>query len=150
MYSRTMVAGWADMDYNAHMANTAYLNKSVDTRLSYFAENGFPASEFEKLGIGPVILRETVEYFREIRLLQEITVTLEIAGLSPSADRFRIRNEFFRSDGERCARITTYGGWLDLSLRKLVEPPALLAKSLDALTRTDDYEALPRKPRKPQ
>lgn len=136
-------AGWREMDYNAHMGNTAYLDKAVDVRLSFFSENGFPTSELARLNIGPVILKEEIQYFREIRLLQEFKVTLELAGLSPNGHRFRLRNEFFRPGGERCARITTYGGWLDLSRRKLIEPPAGVVDALRTLTRSDDYEELP-------
>jgi acyl-CoA thioester hydrolase len=29
MYKKRIYAGWADMDFNAHMSNTAYLNKSA-------------------------------------------------------------------------------------------------------------------------
>lgn len=142
MYSKTLYAGWREMDYNAHMGNTAYLDKAVDVRLGFFAEMGFPASELSRLNIGPVILKEEIEYYREIRLLQEFTVTLELAGLSQNGHRFRLRNEFFRPDGERCARITTYGGWLDLARRKLIEPPEALVAAMQSLTRTDDFEEL--------
>lgn len=148
VYSKTLYAGWREMDYNAHMGNTAYLDKAVDVRLGFFAENGFPASELARLNIGPVILREEIEYYREIRLLQEFKVTLELAGLSPSGHRFRLRNEFFRPDGERCARIMTFGGWLDLARRKLIEPPESLVEAMCSLTVSEDYEELPpaRKP----
>lgn len=88
-------------------------------------------------------MKEEIEYYREIRLLQELTVTLELAGLSPDGSRFRLRNEFFHSDdGKRCARITTSGGWLDLSRRKLVQPPKVVVEALESLTRTDDFEKL--------
>lgn len=142
-YSKVLYAGWSEMDYNAHMGNTAYLDKAVDVRLSYFAENGFPTSELARLNIGPVILSEQLEYFREIRLLQEFTVTLELAGLSPGGHRFRLRNEFFRPDGECCARITTFGGWLDLERRKLIDPPSEIVAALRRLTRSEDYADLP-------
>jgi acyl-CoA thioester hydrolase len=39
----TLMAGWADMDPNAHMRNTAYLDKAVDARMLFFAKMGFPA-----------------------------------------------------------------------------------------------------------
>ena len=143
IYSKKLYAGWREMDYNAHMGNTAYLDKAVDVRLSFFLENGFPTSELARLNIGPVILKEEIQYFREIRLLQEFTVTLELAGLSPNGHRFTLHNEFFRPDGERCARITTYGGWLDLSRRKLIEPPGEIVAALRRLTRCEDYEDLP-------
>ena len=30
MYSKILLAGWADMDFNSHMRNTAFLDKSAD------------------------------------------------------------------------------------------------------------------------
>ncbi len=41
MFEKMLVAGWRDMDYNSHMANTAYLDRAADVRMMYFAENGF-------------------------------------------------------------------------------------------------------------
>ena len=56
------------MDFNAHMRNTAYLDLSADVRMMYFAEHGFSMREFETLKIGPVILKDEIEYFRELKL----------------------------------------------------------------------------------
>jgi len=78
-----MIAGWGDMDFNAHMKNTAFLDKSADVRMMFFSENGFPMAEFSRLKLGPVIMKDEVEYQKEVGLLQEITVTMAIAGLSP-------------------------------------------------------------------
>src|SRR3981081_264260 len=58
MYSKRLYAGWGDMDFNAHMSNTAYLNKCGDVRMMLFAENGFPISELAQLTIGLVAMRE--------------------------------------------------------------------------------------------
>jgi len=46
LYEKKLFAGWRDLDANAHMGNTAYLDKSVDVRMMYFADHGFPMSEF--------------------------------------------------------------------------------------------------------
>jgi acyl-CoA thioester hydrolase len=143
VFERTLVAGWGDMDWNSHMANTAYFNKGADVRMMFFAEHGFPMSEFARLRIGPVILREEIEYFREIRLLEEVRVTLSLAGVSDDGSRFRIRNEFFRPDGKRAARLESAGGWLDLSNRRLVAPPAGLLSALQSLPHTEGFEPLP-------
>ncbi len=142
MYSKTLFAGWGDMDFNAHMRNTAFLDKAADVRMMFFAENGFPMSEFSKLRLGPVIMKDEVEYYREVALLEELTVTLAIAGLASDGSRFLIRNEFQRKDGRRCARVTSAGGWLDLATRKLVAPPPALLVALGALDRTADYAEL--------
>lgn len=32
MYTKKLYAGWADMDSNSHMRNTAYLDKAADVR----------------------------------------------------------------------------------------------------------------------
>jgi len=29
VYEKTLIAGWGDMDFNAHMRNTAYLDKAT-------------------------------------------------------------------------------------------------------------------------
>ena len=142
MYTKTLVAGWGEMDFNAHMRNTAYLDKSADVRMMYFAEHGFPMSEFVRLRLGPVVMKDEIEYFREVRLLDEMQVTLSIAGLSEDASRMMLRNEFFR-DGVLYARVTSTAGWFDLANRKLTVPPSGLAEPLKATPRTADFRVLP-------
>jgi acyl-CoA thioester hydrolase len=141
-FSISTVAGWGDMDANAHMANVAYLNKCVDSRMSFFTQNGFPATEFAKRKIGPVVRRDEIEYFREVALLEPITVTLALGGCAPDGTRFRLVNEVVRADGKVAARVRTEGGWLDLATRKLIAPPPELMSALQALSRSDDFEVL--------
>ena len=97
MFEKRMLATWGDMDFNGHMRNTAFLDKSADIRLMFFAEHGLPIEHFVRLGIGPVVRKDDIEYFREIRLLEEMRVTLATAGLSEDGARFVMRNEFWRS-----------------------------------------------------
>ncbi len=143
MYAKVLIAGWGDMDFNSHMRNTAYLDKSADVRMMYFSENGFPMTEFVRRRLGPVVMKDEVEYFKEVGLLEPLRVTLSNAGLSEDGSRFRVRNEFFRSDETLAAKVTSAGGWLDLSTRKLVAPPGALLSALQSLARTEDFEVLP-------
>ena len=143
MYSKQVLAGWGDMDFNSHMRNTAFLDKAADVRMMFFAENGFPMAEFSRLKIGPVIMKDEVEYHKEVALLQEITVTLAMAGLSDDGSRFLMRNEIFRPDGWLAARVRSAGGWLDLAARKLVAPPEALLAALRSLPRTAEFVSLP-------
>ena len=143
MYEKKLLAGWGDMDFNAHMANTAYLHKAATVRMLFFSEHGFPMSEFVRLNIGPVIMKDEINYFREVGLLDELTVTLAVAGLSEDGSRFLIRNEFYLVGGNLAARVTSLGGWLDLSARKLVAAPEALLKALKELPKTDDFQELP-------
>ena len=141
-FVKTFSVRWGDMDFNAHMKNTAYLDISGDVRMMYFAENGFPMSELVRLKVGPVVMRDEIDYFRELRLLEPISVNLTLAGLSEDASRFTLRNEFFRQDGKCAARVTSMGGWMDLAARKLTTPPDKLAQVLHALVKSDDFQAL--------
>jgi acyl-CoA thioester hydrolase len=143
VFSITSVAGWADMDLNGHMANVAYLSKCVDARMGFFKQYGFPVDEFAKRRIGPVVRRDEIEYFREVGLLDPITVTLALSGIAQDGSRFRLVNEILRADGRLAARIRSEGGWMDLAARKLIAPPADLLAALSAMPQTTEFEHLP-------
>lgn len=143
MYEKELMAGWGDMDFNAHMRNTAYLDKSADVRMLFFAEHGFPMGEFARLRLGPVIMKDEIEYFREANLLERLTVSLAIVALSEDGSRFRMRNEFRRADGKPVAQVTSTGGWLNLAERRLSAPPPALLAALHRLAEGVDCEVLP-------
>jgi acyl-CoA thioester hydrolase len=131
------------MDFNSHMKNTAYLDKTADVRQMFLIENGFPVEEFTRLRIGPVVMKDEIEYFREIGLQQKIDVTYALAGHALDGSRFLLRHEIFRPDGELSARVLSAGGWLNLDKRKIVAPPPALFAAMDLLERTDDFVVLP-------
>jgi acyl-CoA thioester hydrolase len=141
-FEKVLYAGWRDMDYNSHMANTSYLDRAADVRMMYFSENGFSADEMLRLKIGPVVMKDEIEYFREVRLLQEVRVGFSLVGLAPDASRFTIRNEFSHVDGQKCAVVTTTGGWLDLTQRKLIAPPEPLRAAMAALPKVEGFREL--------
>jgi len=143
VYSKKLYAGWADMDFNSHMKNTAYLDKAADVRQMFLIEHGFPVDEFLRLRIGPVVMKDEVEYFKEIGLQQEITVTYALAGHAIDGSRFLLRHEIFRPDGKLSARVTSAGGWLNLAERKLVAPPPALLAAMQLLEKTSDFAELP-------
>jgi acyl-CoA thioester hydrolase len=143
MYTKTLYAGWGDMDFNAHMKNTAYLDKVADVRQMFLIENGFPLEEFLRLRIGPVVMKDEVEYFNEVFLQQQIRVTYALAGHAPDGSRFLLRHEIFRPDGKLSARVTSTGGWLSLDERKLVAPPPALLSAMNSLDKTNDFVVLP-------
>ena len=145
VFEKTLYARWGDMDFNGHMKNTAYLDSSADVRMMFFSEHGYSMRQFEQNRYGPVITRDELEYFRELRLLEPVRITLEAAGLSADGSRFRLVNQFFRPDGKRVARVTSDGGWLSLDTRKWIAAPDALRELLEQLHRTDDFEVLPQR-----
>lgn len=124
------------MDFNSHMRNTAYLDKSADLRMMYFAAHGFPISEFMRLKLGPVVVKD-----EEFHLLDEVRVTMTLAGLSGDGSRFKLRNDFYRMD-VLAARVTSTAGWLDLEKRKLVCPPDKLLQALRDADQSEDFQVL--------
>jgi len=143
MYSQSLVAGWGDMDFNAHMGAAAYLVKCFDVRMMFFAEHGYPMGEFARLRLGPVSMKDELEYFREVGLLEPIVVTLQVAGMSADGSRWRLRHDIQRPDGKLCARLTSTGGWMDLAARKLTAPPPALQALFGRADRTEDFVELP-------
>lgn len=143
VFEHTFRVGWADVDFNGHMRNAAYLDRASDTRMLYFGSIGLGTRELIKLRIGPVIKEDRIEYFRELMMIEEFKGTHQVAGLAPDCSRYRLRNEFWKLDGQLACRITSTGGYIDLDKRKLTAPPAHVQEVLRAIARTEDFEELP-------
>jgi len=141
-YNKQFLAGWGSMDLNGHLANTGYLNLAADVRMAFFSEHGFPPAEFVRLGIGPVIRKDAIEYFREVNLHETVTVTHAALGMSSDGARFIVENEIWSASGERAAVVQSTGGWLDLRARKLVTPPDALLEALQKTPRAPGYTDL--------
>ena len=148
-YEQRFQVGWSHLDSNAHMRNTAYVDLAANVRVGYLAAAGFSMETFAQRLFGPVIRLEELEYFRELRLMDPVRVTLLLAGLSEDGSRFKLRNEFWDESGTLVARLTSLGGWMELRLRRLVVPPRDLAAALRVLDRTPDFECLPPSRSKP-
>jgi acyl-CoA thioester hydrolase len=142
-YSKTFTVRWADCDANGHMRNTAYSEYGTEVRMAYLTEGGFGFEKFLELRIGPVMLREAVDYLRELRMGARMGVNFTALGLSPDGTRFRLQHEIVRDDGKPAARVVVDGGWMDLQTRRLAPPPPALAELLRAAPRADTWEELP-------
>ena len=146
-FERTYTVLWGDIDANRHMRNTAYSDYASHTRFAFLDEHGFSLDRLAELGVGPVLFKETTEYFRELRLHDRLLIDLRLAAWAPDGSRWRVAHELFRlgPDGERtrAAAIAMEGAWFDLRTHKLTLPPAELVAVFAALPRTADFEALP-------
>jgi acyl-CoA thioester hydrolase len=109
-YFKEFIAGWGTMDFNSHMANTAYLNLAADIRMAFFADHGFPPIEFRRLEIGPVIRKDELEYFREVGLHEKVIVTYAALAMSADGARFVVENEIWLASGQRAATVRRQEG----------------------------------------
>jgi len=136
-------ARWADMDFNQHMRNAAYLGVAEETRFRYLAGHGWSMDEFVRRQIGPVVLEDRISYRRELRLLEPFRVDLVLSGATSDARKFRVRNRFLlASDGALCATVESFGLWFDIAQRQAVVPPPDLARVWLALPRSEDFAPL--------
>ncbi len=132
-------ARWADMDFNGHMRNTAFLEYAADSRMLYFKENGFPLATFAKLQIGPVVFSDTIRYFNELFMYDEFSVKLMLKETNKNGSKFTFINEFKKTDHTLAASIESKACWLDLKNRKVVAPPEKLFNIIQNLEHTDDF-----------
>ena len=143
-YAKPFLAGWRTMDMNSHMANTAFLDLASDVRIAFLAEHGFSPGKFRQLAIGPVSRKDEVEYFREIGLHEQVTVTYAVAAMSRDGARWVLENEIWsEAAGVRAATVRSTGAWLDLRARKLIAPPQELLRVLTHIPRTSEFAELP-------
>ncbi|MCB2185623.1 MAG: thioesterase family protein [Deltaproteobacteria bacterium] len=136
VFSQEFQARWSDLDSNAHLANTAYLEYAIQCRMAYFHTHGFSPTEFARQGFGPVIFREEIVYLAEIRLMEKFRVELRLGEMTPDGARYTLLNDIYKEDGRPAARLRTEAAWLDLRTRKLIAPPdkvrELLARGEEA------------------
>ncbi len=133
-------AQWRDMDFNQHMANSAFLDYAGNTRTLFSAAGGFTVARFAELQFGPVILEDRLTYKREIRLLESFTVDVQLAASTQDGRRFKIRNRFHTGEDVLCAVVDSIGLWLDLTTRTPRIPPDELRDAWLSAGRTDDFE----------
>jgi len=136
-------ARWADMDFNQHMRNAAYLAWSEETRMRFLDAHGWSMAEFTRRRLGPVVVEDRLTYRAELRLLEPFQVDLVLAGISEDARKMRVRNHFRKTtDGTLCAMVESLVLWFDLSARKPVAPPAELRDLWLSVVRSTDFAPL--------
>jgi acyl-CoA thioester hydrolase len=142
-YTRTFIVRWGDCDLNGHVRNTIYSEYCIETRLAFLQERGVGYDFFAEHHFGPVILREAIDYLREIRAGETVTVDFTAVGLSPDVSRFKLAHDLYRTNGKHAAHVVLEGGWLDHRTRKLIAPPQALRDAFNDVPRAPGFEDLP-------
>ena len=132
-FTRPFVIRWADCDANGHLRNTCYSEYAIEVRMAYLASHGFGLKDFREHGVGPVLIREEIDYLRECHMGEEVTVDFTALGLSPHGTRFKVGHEITRPDGKVAARLVIHGGWMDMKLRRLAPPPEALRRIMEGV-----------------
>ncbi|GAB4184308.1 MAG: hypothetical protein Tsb002_07180 [Wenzhouxiangellaceae bacterium] len=141
-YHQQFQIRWADLDANGHMRHSAYLDFPAQVRIAYFNDHGYGLAAMQRLRLGPVLFSEQIEYRREVRDNEKITVDVGLMGLSENRKHWLLRHQVFRADGDLAALLLCRGAWLDLDQRRICAPPDDLYEALAQMPRTDDYSVI--------
>ncbi|MCI4343238.1 MAG: thioesterase family protein [Thermoplasmata archaeon] len=142
-FEQSFRVGWGDIDGNGHMGNTAFLDRASDTRVRFFALHGLSVARFAAEHFGPVIVRDELVYRKELRLLDEFTVDLELVGVSGDGLRFQLSNTFRTAAGEVAAEVTSEGVWFDLEQRRPRAPPPEVDAVQREMRRGERFHEIP-------
>lgn len=141
----TFKTKWSDFDPNRHMRHTAYNDYAAEVRVRFFQEHGLSINEFAKLNIGPILFKEETSFLKEIHIGENITVHMELEGVSKGIERWRFSHQIFNQNGILSAEIKVYGAWIDLVKRKLTVPPPKFLEIFNELPRTENFIEIPLK-----
>jgi acyl-CoA thioester hydrolase len=118
-----------ELDTQGHVTTAAYLQYADHTRWKLLEAAGIDLEELRRTGLGPVTLETTVRFLRELRLGHEVDVSCVFDW--PGGRTGRVSQELRRADdGSLVAELSSVGGLLDLTARRLVADPGAVWRRL--------------------
>src|SRR5262249_30850220 len=124
---RVGVRGY-ELDTQGHLNGAVYHQYGDHARWECLRAAGVSIEALLATGVGPVTLENTIRYHQELRDGDEADVTCTFVW--GQGRTFRIEQEIRRADGTLAAEITSIGGLLDLTERRLVAEPGEHWRSL--------------------
>ncbi len=133
---------WVDLDLNGHLGHTAYSRYANNVRAAFFTDLFKVTPEnFTEQNIGPIVIREFIEYKREVRLNAKIIIDMAIAGLSRDYSRWVICHHVYINGKVACI-INMEGAWLNLKLRKMISPIEHIKGGIDKVPKTKNFKII--------
>jgi acyl-CoA thioester hydrolase len=142
-YSKPYEVRSSDLDTNGHVHYSAYIDAAGDLRYSFFAERGFPPDAIRRLGIGPVYTALSARFLREVMAGEILTITYELAGLSPSATRWKVHHDILKSTGKKACVLDIEGVVLNLTTRVPTAPSPDFLAVFNMIPRSAKFEDMP-------
>lgn len=107
------------LDTFGHVNNAVYLMLFEEARWDLLTQNGFGMLKIQELGQGPTILEIKLNFYKELRLRDEITIETQIISYEKKIGK--LAQKMIRN-GEVCAQVEIVVGFFDLKTRKLIVP----------------------------
>lgn len=117
---RIRVRGY-ELDTQGHVNGAVYHQYGDHARWECLRAAGIALDDLLGTGMAPVTLENTIRYHHELRGGDEIDVTCDFTW--GGGRTFRVHQDVRRTDGTLAAEISSVGGMLDLTHRRLVPDP---------------------------
>ena len=131
---------WSDIDQNRHLRHSAYYDYGAMVRMRYLNEHGLTTEKMEELQVGPILFREEALFKKEIVLEDKITVNVEIVSAREDYSRWSLRHTFFKDQDQLAPIINMDGAWLDLTKRRLAQPPKFVKDIFRSFSKSEDFK----------
>jgi acyl-CoA thioester hydrolase len=111
-----------EVDMLGHLTGAVYIQYADFARWSCARAAGVPMERLLADETSPINLETTIRYLGELRVGDEVDVTIEFVW--GDGKTFEARQEFRRPDGLLAAEVTSVCGMFDLKERRLRPDPA--------------------------
>jgi len=133
---------WANFDPNRHMRHSAYSDYAAEVRVRFFDAHNLSLEDFARLHIGPILFKEEITFYKEIRIGADIEVDMVLTAASPGFERWEFTHHIFNENNQLSAVVKVYGAWIDLQKRKLTGLPPEVRDILKTIPKSDDFKYL--------
>lgn len=141
-YKKSVEIRWSDMDPNLHVRHSIYYDWGALCRISFLHEQGFTAEVVTQHQIGPILFREECVFKKEIRFDDKVEVNLMLLKCNKEAARWSMIHEIWKNETVLAAVITIDGAWIDLTKRKLGNPPQVVIDGFNLMPKAADFTLL--------
>jgi acyl-CoA thioester hydrolase len=108
------------LDSFGHVNNAQYLVLFEEARWEMITSRGYGLQEVQETRVGSVVLECSIEFKRELKLREEVRITIRVVEFSKKT--LKIRHEIIKSDGKVAAVGLFTIGCFDMEARKLISP----------------------------
>ena len=115
-----------ELDSMGHVNNAKFLEYMEWSREDWYNKAELPFDTFTALGLGTVVVNLNINYRREARLGQHLTVSTE--PIRKGRTSFVLRHEVVNADDELVADADVVSVTIDLTSRRASPLPTALAK----------------------
>lgn len=139
VYKKSVEIRWSDMDPNFHVRHSIYYDWGAFCRIGFLYDHGFTPEIATQYQIGPIIFREECVFKKEIRFDDKVEVNVRLQKCNKKVSKWTMIHEIWKNETVLAAVITIDGAWMDLTKRKLGNPPQVVIDGFDLMPKAADF-----------